>query len=1453
MSQYRVGFVSVTNGSNVVTGDVQLFTLNVVAGALFSVVGTGVSYQIASVVDDTTLTLSAPYGGATATGVPYIISKSFTPNNQIPYWERGDLETATIGAAMAARIDQIAQINTTITSPANGQVLGYNGTSWVNTTIAGTANEINVTASGGSITLSTPQAIATTSSPTFMGLTLTNDNTLNYQSCLNAAAHGVDCTGVTVSTSALQALQNDVDNPSSKHFGWGIFLPGPVKTGKITWQYPPKYYGISKRISGLTSDGTIPTNDFLIPFSGNQNNLLKTYTPTAVTGNGTTVTVSFATQASAPAVGSVAVIKGMIASGATAPHQYSSKFTITASTTSSVTFNCTFTDAVTTFGTITIVPTSYVQHGVILKDLFFDLSAQASTSNTGVFKSQTYGSNRDGIIEDCEFRNMSGNAVDISDWYGWKILHNKFERNGRFVTTFGIGGAILARSSTWNDLGLEAATPNLIMGNHFGNCLYDVNVYDENSDTGSPYTGAHANFNYTSFILNTSEGGNFGFNVGANSKGVTFVSPYFESMGNGTDAYGNAGVGTSSATCIVGKHAIIQGGYFGNGGTTVNLTGNWTKDSDNLNFSLGNGSTTVFNVNKSTGVVSGSGTGTNWSVGDTSGLLTITNAGTNAGVALNNTTSGKTYYVTANSGGSLVFYDSIAGVTRLAITSGGSLAANGILSLTGNTSSSSSTTGQLVVTGGAGISGALNVGGNITSSASIIATGTTTPQVELVANNGQKYYFAYNTNATQGGLYDATAAQWRLQIADTTGVLTIPTNIASTNTTTGALVVTGGIGVTGAVNAGTLSDAGNRVLTGITAGTGVSLSGSAPNLTVSIAQSVATTATPTFAQLTISNTPANASDAATKGYVDTVAQGLEIKSAVKAMVNTNKTISNPGGSTFDGITLSAGDRLLLTGQATTSQNGIWIFNGPSSALTRPTDFNGSVDGTPTTNWAGTCVFVSQGTSFANTFWVLTSDNPITIDTTSQAWSQFGGPGTYTAGTGLSLSGTTFSNVGVTSLTGTANQISVSASTGAVTLSLPQNINSGASPVFDGTNFTNIPDGALTYSSVTITAGTGLSGGGSVSLGSAITLNNAGVTSATGSNGVTASVSTGAVTFGLQNIIWFGDGSDGALTASSGTTTLTKDTYYSSVTLSGTASIQTNGWRLFVSGTLDISASGWTGSISNPGNSGGAGGNSGTSGSAAGQAASRTTFSTDVPTAGGGGVTGVGASGSTNVATNLYFGGVGGNGGAGGSGASGAGGASVSATTPGLGVTSTVRFPTFAFGNSSQPGKGGTNGCSGSSGAGDGTNNGGGGGGAGGQGPGLVIYANIINRGSSGSASVIRSKGGNGGAGGSPTAGNTGGGGGAGGGGGGLIYIVCNQITGTTQSNVFDVSGGNGGNGGSLHGTGTNGTGGNGGNGGVVTIINLGAGTVTISDGRATTGTAGSGTTGGAGATYQVSL
>ena len=323
------------------------------------------------------------------------------------------------------------------------------------------------------------------------------------------------------------------------------------------------------------------------------------------------------------------------------------------------------------------------------------------------------------------------------------------------------------------------------------------------------------------------------------------------------------------------------------------------------------------------------------------------------------------------------------------ITSVGTLTS---LAVTGNASAGNiSTGGVLSVTGNANVG---NIGAN--NAVFTLVTGTlTTAAQPNVTSLGTLSSLAVTGNATAGNVY---ANSGTIGASLLTGTLTTAAqpNVTSVGTLT-SLSVTGNVA------------AGNLTTTGVLSVTGTGVSSIAGNLDMT-SNTIINLATPT-----------NANDAATKQYVDDVAQGLHTHDSCNAATQTDlATISggtvtyNNGSSgvgatltttgsytTIDGVTLSNGMRILVKNEANAAHNGIYDRTS-STVLTRSTDFD-----TPAEMAGGDFTFVTAGTLYDNTGWVMT-DPVTTVGTTNVNWVQFSGAGTYTAGTGLTLTGSQFS-------------------------------------------------------------------------------------------------------------------------------------------------------------------------------------------------------------------------------------------------------------------------------------------------------------------------------------------------------------------------------------------------------------------------------------------------------------
>ena len=147
--------------------------------------------------------------------------------------------------------------------------------------------------------------------------------------------------------------------------------------------------------------------------------------------------------------------------------------------------------------------------------------------------------------------------------------------------------------------------------------------------------------------------------------------------------------------------------------------------------------------------------------------------------------------------------------------------------------------------------------------------------------------------------------------------------------------------------------------------------------------------------------PTADADAANKGYVDGVAQGLDVKDSVVVATTGNVvgfTTAFANGQSIDGVTLQTGDRILIKNQTSAATNGIYNVNA-SGAPSRATDMATGA------NAAGAFVFVEKGTVNAENGFVCTSDTgSAVVGTNNLTFAQFSGAGQIIAGDCLAKSG-----------------------------------------------------------------------------------------------------------------------------------------------------------------------------------------------------------------------------------------------------------------------------------------------------------------------------------------------------------------------------------------------------------------------------------------------------------------
>ena len=395
------------------------------------------------------------------------------------------------------------------------------------------------------------------------------------------------------------------------------------------------------------------------------------------------------------------------------------------------------------------------------------------------------------------------------------------------------------------------------------------------------------------------------------------------------------------------------------------------------------------------------------------GLLPLTRGGT--GMQVNSLTAGAVWYNDGSNG----FLQTVQGSSgQVLISNGASAPSWGPVLVVSNqpanyvyagpvSGAAAATTFRLLVNDdipgtltGKTMSGSTNTFTNIPNAA--LSNSSVTFNGQTVALGGSGTITSTATNALTIG----TGLSGTSYNGSTAVTIAIDSTVA---TLTGAQTLTNKT-ISGSSN--TLSDIANASLTNssLTVGT-TAISLGSSSLTLGGLTSVAVTQDPT-----------SALQLATKQYVDAVAEGLHIHESCSAATPatlasiTGGTVTYSNGTAgvgatltlsvaltvLDGYTLLNGNRVLVKNEATTANNGIYTWATGGTVLTRATDFDTAAEMA-----SGDFTFVSNGTLYANTGWVQT--NPVTVVGTSPVtWIQFSGAGTYTAGTGLTLTGTVFS-------------------------------------------------------------------------------------------------------------------------------------------------------------------------------------------------------------------------------------------------------------------------------------------------------------------------------------------------------------------------------------------------------------------------------------------------------------
>jgi hypothetical protein len=310
----------------------------------------------------------------------------------------------------------------------------------------------------------------------------------------------------------------------------------------------------------------------------------------------------------------------------------------------------------------------------------------------------------------------------------------------------------------------------------------------------------------------------------------------------------------------------------------------------------------------------------------------------------------------------------------------------------GSTTSSLTGLASLGVTGNATVGGTLGVTGATTLSSTLGVAGdfaVNTNKFTVAATSGNTTIagtLGVSGNTSLSGTLGVTGNTTLAGTLAVTNDLTVNTNKFTVSAATGNVVSAGTLSVTGATTlSSTLAVTGNASVGGTLGVTGVATFGNVIDMN---AHKITNLAEPTAD-----------SDAATKYYVDAARSGLDIKGSARVATTGNITLS--GTQVIDGVSLAAGDRVLVKDQTTASQNGIYVV--AAGAWARSADADNNPGGEVT---SGMFCFIEEGSVNSDCGFVLTTNDPIVLGTSALSFTLFSTSGTLIAGNGLSKNGYT---------------------------------------------------------------------------------------------------------------------------------------------------------------------------------------------------------------------------------------------------------------------------------------------------------------------------------------------------------------------------------------------------------------------------------------------------------------